>query len=300
MAYLDDVEACFDAKVAAYAKNKRTGGSSGKKGCRFEDFYAVFCIAKHAVEHINNATPWPTIQEQADALVDDLVLTWPNANHFHQLKNVIDVGWQNGTHPIATDFEYQNTFAAYKNLAGPKTILVVSTSDLKKKLDASMPKAIQHHTTVEQFPYYGTSYNSLVMQCGPLRDVLSKLTRVPNPTDDELGIVFGILLMGFLRYEGNIDAEAVYQAGKSVSPHLLRILPSEMQAFQWLDGVQQSLANIPGLSYGTERGFFWWEAFGTSGVLSYNIMSKEFGDLQTKLVQHGPFASFDDFEELVA
>jgi hypothetical protein len=66
--------------------NKHRGGLSGKKGSRYEDYFAVSQCIVHALpvlQHIDQVTLTP----QADAWVDDLVVHHNQHVHYYQLKN---------------------------------------------------------------------------------------------------------------------------------------------------------------------------------------------------------------------
>ena len=71
----------------AYLANKHKGGWANAKGGLYEDFYAVYqiisCIAKYKA-----ALDGVALQTQLeDTFVDDLLITHPDKNVYHQLKN---------------------------------------------------------------------------------------------------------------------------------------------------------------------------------------------------------------------
>jgi hypothetical protein len=240
------------------------------------------------------AVKWPHLREQAEAIVDDLTLEWEDRTRYHQLKNVQSLSWTGGDHPLMTDFELQKKFADDQKIAQCETVLVVPTAGLANSMKADMPDAIKSHSSVEEFPYCGGSLNRLVLEHQPLRELLTELTRVDNPTSDELGCAFGALIMGILHKDGDALSEEMFREGQKARPNLIRLLPGDLQHFEYATDFEKNLAKVDGLSYGLSRGFFFWEAFGTSGVLSYNCLSDEFAAFQRRIVQHAP-ETFDDF-----
>lgn len=302
-AYYDAVQQCLGADVAAYAKNKRTGGNNGKKGARYEDFFA----AKHVLDEVlaqlaaPGALGWPTLEEQADALVDDLVMYRADRTDYYQLKNSAVVSWTGGDHPIEKDFADQVTLANYQVMPSPATHLVVPEPQLRQTLHGNMPQAIQHHSTVEHFPYFEGSVNLRVQGDLALQSKLKILARTEEPELDQLADVFSALLYGLIRADWHGPVDQIYLvARRQMRPGLLALLPDELRNFHYMEGFTDVLANIPGLAYGCPKGFFDWRAdeSGTSGILSCDCLSDEFLKFQRRVIDASP-RTFDDFEELL-
>lgn len=296
--YLDDITRCLGAAAAAYANRKRIGGNSGKKGSRYEDFFAAKRLAEIVLAHVNEDSRWPTMHEQGDAFVDDLILKTTDHSHYYQLKNVAGISWTAGNHPLQTDFEYQATLSNHQGIPEFQTDLVVPDEPLATKLLSEIPASVEAHTHVHYFPYFEGSFNRLVLEHAPLRDCLKELTRLENPADDELCSVFGAFVMGIRRCDGSGSTETMFKCGRDGSPGLIRLIPSEMNAFNYVRDFVRTLAKIDGLTYGVSRGYFTWEAFGTSGILPFNCLSNDFIRFQEKVVRHSP-PNFDDFEKLL-
>lgn len=87
-------------------------------------------------------------------------------------------------------------------------------------------------------------------------------------------------------------------SAQSLSPHLIRLMPHQIVDFTLLDGFTEVLDQIDGLLYCLSKGFFQWEAFGTSGVFPHNCLSQEFGRFQRRIINHKP-PTFDAFELLL-
>lgn len=281
-----------------YATNKVRGGSNGRKGTRYEDFFAGFRVAQVAVDQLRNLGEWPVIEDQVFAFVDDLVLTTSAKSHYHQLKNVADLSWTSGVHSLEVDFQYQVALSAQRNESPAITTLIVSKPEVFDGMLAGIPAAIKPHSTVEHFPYCDGSFNRLVIEFQPLRASLEQLTRIENPTDDDLANVLGVLMIGLMQSGQAPTVEAVLQKAQSVSPSLLRLFPWQIGGFQLHPEFVNILAKIPNLIYGTSRGFFTWSALSTSGVLQFNCLSPEFMRFQDRVISVAPL-SFDEFEELL-
>lgn len=299
--YADALTHCLGSKWAAYVGKKRIGGDGGAKGVRYEDYFAAFQLAKALCARVkNSAEPFPHLAQQADAIVDDVVLTWAvtAAAHYFQCKNVESISWTSGTHPLVDDFHAQAVMAEYEGIVDWKTLLVVPTSELKGNLDAKVPAKISSHSEVIHFPYCEGRLNRLVLECVELRLYLAELARVDKPTDDELSNVLGALVHG-IRAKGGVGmSDEMLYGAQGLSPHLIRLMPDQMQGFRLEQGFEETLAKVRGLVYLLSKGFFQWEAMGTSGVFSQNCLSQEFLRFQRRVMQQVP-TMLDEFEALL-
>lgn len=287
--------ACLGAEVARYAQNKVRGGSNGRKGTRYEDFYGAYKVAEEAVSHLNGSTEWPTIEDQVYAFVDDLVLTWPRLAHYHQLKNVQALSWTAGEHPLVVDFQHQVVFSKERGETAVKTTLVVANEDVFNAMSA-VPASIADHSNVVFFPYADGHANRLVIEYKPLRDLLTQLTRLEDASDDELGSVLGMLMLG-MQQATTTTVEAVIEKAQRASPSLIRLFPWQMEGMELQLEFVNVLDKIFELQYGVSRGFFHWNALGTSGTLQFNCLSQDFERFQKRVIELAP-ETFEKFEEL--
>ncbi len=295
-----DVTQSLGADWAIYVTNKRQGGDNGQKGVRFEDFFAAYRLAAELVtDLLSPGIALPFFQLQAEAVVDDLVVTWGNSQaNYYQCKNVAAVSWTSGAHPLQEDFGAQAVLSAHQNQGGAKTTLVVPNEPLFASLNASIPASIVAHTDVVWFPYCEGKLNRIVLESSDLRHSLTQLARVDNPSDDELVNVYGALMYGLMANNFQGDCHALLAGAQSLSPHLIRLMPHQVANFALLDGFEEALASVDGLVYRLSKGFFHWEAYGTSGVFSQNCLSIEFERFQRRVVERKP-TTFDDFEVLL-
>ncbi|KAG0194286.1 hypothetical protein DFQ28_000531 [Apophysomyces sp. BC1034] len=253
----DLIEKLFGPEGLKYLRNKHTGGTSGKKGTRYEDQFAAFKIAEALANHANAGEDLPHIEEQALGFVDDLVVAAHAATRYFQCKNAVSVVWTGGAHPISEDFKCQIALAEALEKPGPRVELVVSDDKTAARLAQEIPSDIAEVASVVDFPYFG-SINQLVMAHAPLREQLSVLTRKEKPALDDLEGVFGALLLGWIKVVGSSSVDAIAQAARQQSPQLLRTFPLTDGAEHVLQAFVDALAHIPGLRYSVKRGFFSW------------------------------------------
>ncbi|AZS77384.1 MAG: hypothetical protein E2591_30465 [Achromobacter sp.] len=296
MATLEDIEKCLGQEAAKYATNKNTGGNNGSKGTRYEDFYltyklvevasAIACLRRHDNPHIRG---------QALGFVDDVRIEEDGATEYFQLKNKASVSWTAGEHPIQTDFSMQHQLSTHLQERAPRTTLVVSSSDLKVSLDASIPKVIEAHTSVCHFPWTVTA-NRLVLEDPQLQAWLKELAHNPDATKEALCGAFGALMMACINRPEGAHVEELLSDASLFYPGTVRLFPTEKD---WQDQLRvdftKILATIRGLAYSADRGFFRWQAFGTSGIFGSSVMSEEFVKFQDTVVRTAP-KTFEDFE----
>jgi len=292
------ISSCLGEAACKYALNKKRGGSNGKKGTRYEDFFLAYKTAEAASQHSFSFDAWPYLEGQTLGFVDDAVLhKKDNAAHY-QLKNVKAITWTGGEHPIETDFSYQIALSTSLLQPSPSTSLVVSDKALRDELLGSMPESIKAHSDVEFFPYGDGSFNRLVLEYPFIQDVLRPLSKSLSPTMDELVSVYGVLILGcMLHPEGASVDEIIRSAKRYVPDQLGSIGVVDMKKFVTPEFVH-ILGAIPGLVYAFDKGFFSWKAFGTSGVFEVDCSTEQFKQFQATVIQQQP-ATFDEFEGLL-
>lgn len=288
----------FGDQVCSYVCNKKRGGDNGRKGVRYEDAFFVYKTAEIAIKYLSEPRPWPLVQGQVFGFVDDVVVNESHRTDYHQLKNVKSITWSSGEHPLETDFCNQYTIAQALGELNPRTYLVVADEDLRARLEATIPQAIAPYTAVLYFPYAEGSLNRLVLESGELQTVLAALSKSSNPSLDQIEGVFGVLTMALLQYPDGGRVDELLRAANVRIPNLLRSLDVVNEKQFLLPEFESALAGIPGLTYSFDKGFFSWNAFGTSGIFETDCGSAEFAKFQADVVHTRPGA-FDDFEGLL-
>lgn len=290
----------FGVERLRYARNKHRGGQSGRKGTRYEDYFATYRIAEVAAEHANSdgeKPEWPRIEGQAVGFVDDLVIVTVVDSQHSQCKNSAAISWAGGEHPIADDFEMQRALAMATGKPNPTMELVVSDSALAEELRKSIPDKIGAYSSVRLFPYATTAHR-LVLEDKGIQGTLSHLTRVENPELDELSAAFQAILLSWIETDAQCSMGELIDRARKQSPQLLRTFPVT-------DGVEHlrsefvtALASVNNLKYSVKRGFFSWHSSGTSGTFEHECGSAEFARFQERVIKHAP-SDFDAFWDLL-
>jgi len=298
--FVDDLQTCLGVEWKDYVLNKRRGGDSGRRGVRYEDYYCLYQLAGMLCALADGAdVGGMLIEQQAEAIVDDLVITSPSGSQYFQCKNTSRITWTGGRHPLKDDFSAQMRLLAYQgNKRWAKTILAVSEPKLAAKLRDNIPQEILSHTEVDDFPYCDGVLNRLVVESEELRQYLMELARVDAAADDQLADVLGALMYGLLKRDGRGTVQDFLLDAQSLSPHLIRLMPNQLVDFSLIPGFEDRLARIRGLNYSLSRGFFRWEGFGMSGVLPYHCLDEQFVQFQNRVLALKP-ATFDAFERLL-
>ena len=290
--------ACLGEAAAEYAQRKQRGGASGKKGTRYEDFFIAHKVAEIAASHFTNpVTSWPFLGGQTRGFVDDAVLSSPQKTEYYQLKNVGNVSWTAGDHPISTDFQYQYTLATHERQADPRTTLVMSSAAQVAAMQASMPNQISAHSSTVYFPY-SDSLNRLVLENEALHEPLIALSKSNAPTKDELVGVLGVLIIGCMNNPEGASIDTILRSANSCAPSLLRVEGLIDEPVTLRAQFVSILAQISGLTYDVSKGFFSWSGFGMTGVLPFSCRDPQFVQFQENVEQVAP-TTFDGFEELL-
>lgn len=295
------IEVCLGKDMVAYVENKHRGGNNGRKGIRYEDLFLAFKAAEAAAKQVDiPSEEWPFLEGQAKGFVDDAVLSDSISTAHFQLKNSSAVSWSSGKYSIEKDFEYQKQISDYLKKPFPTTSLVVSDEDIKTKLGQSIPASIKLHSAVEYFPFCNGSTNRLVIENTNVQDLLRKLAKNENAAIDELVGVFCALNSSCLQYPDGCSVEQVIKHAVDMYPGQIRSFPVDVDWTLQLDKkFVNVLANFPGLTYGATRGFFYWSAFGTSGILGFNCGHVRFRQLQDMVIQAQP-TTFLELEALLS
>ena len=284
---------------SAYLTNKARGGSSGRKGTRYEDHFSGYTLARILANEGKAAEPenWPNIYEQVFSFVDDLVVESEEGATYYQLKNVAALTWQGSDHPLELDFELQKKVSDAFGEKETKLVLVTSDENVAKKMCEGMPFAIASYTAIEHFPYY-VSLNRLAIEFEPLRAVVSSLARTGSKvTDDEIGYTLSAFVSSFMHGNGSSSVADLLKFAQGISPALVRLFPHQIANLKLKDEFIRVLAEIPNFAYCYNTGFFDWSCSLDSGVLPYNCLDKQFEAFQNRIINARP-TSFEDLEDL--
>lgn len=169
--------------IKQYLKNKHQGGENNQKGGLFEDFYAVYQIVSSITGYKSSFDSVEFQTQLEDTFVDDMLISHPEQNTYHQLKNTKSLSWGkiNKQGDIAFDFAHQIEDCKERK---EKFLLKLVYSLKDSKIDEQIPEEIKNQTSTEYFDYTA-DLNSLVIISTPLQRALRAIT--PNgektPTD---------------------------------------------------------------------------------------------------------------------
>lgn len=295
----DIISKNLDKTEILYLRNKHKGGSNNRKGADYENCFMTFKILESSSIHRDHI-PQVKIQDQIFCYVDDLRIETPIETGYFQLKNSNKTYWgtKNQERTITTDFKGQFNLSKTVGEQNPKTTLVVSCKENKKKLFQSIPDAIVEHTKVFYFPDTKGSFNQLITEdYEGVKDMLRSITMVENATDDVLEGTFSSLLIAKKSSENITTVEEALSQASKLYPTQVRPFPMDQNWLKHLlPGFTEILDDISGLVYGTERGVFHWKCYGMSGVFGYPVTSDIFKKFQEQIINNPP-TDYEEFEE---
>lgn len=288
------VEGLFGTKALEYLRSKNTGGASSSKGIKYEDIFAVYQLAllSRCVIEYNKQID---ILSQCFAFVDDLVIDCKTevALKHYQLKNSSNIVWGDGEKTICDDFQKQ--YVLNKAISRESEIfLVVSSRELRDRLNKSMPNNIKNYSEVLYF-CYDNSLPKVIDKELDFKRSLKYLCAFDNPEPDKVECVASVLL-------------GVWTASDKSTVSVIDILrkaqefiPSYIRSFQaGLDldpEVKRILSNIDSFTYTISRGFLCWQFQDglEEGILSYSLETERFQKFQQLIKKNQP-TSFEELE----
>lgn len=291
----DLTETLFGKAACDYLARKHTGGTSGEKGNTYENFFAVYQLAKLA-KAVLEANKDIRIASQIRAFVDDLIVIDADAACFrhYQLKNSPSVSWGTGLRSLADDFEkqYQLNQAISKE---SELHLVVSDMNLQHRLSASLPPTISSYSQVCYFPYTPHLLR-VIAQTPDFREALAELSAFINPDEDKIECVATVLLGAWVSSgKASISLMELLQKAQQCQSSFIRSF-SRSEAELDVE-VAKILGEIPNFTYTLSKGFFHWEFKSglDQGTLRYSCETEEFQRFQELIRQQSP-TSFEEIE----
>jgi hypothetical protein len=295
------IDVLFGSEGVKYIERKHRGGSSGAKGTHYEDVFLAIKVAEAAANIVDGTSrEWPYITGQYCCFVDDVRISLRTKTEYFQLKNLTTVpSWTSGEHPIAEDFYKQYQLSMKLEEPNPATILVVPEVTFVDRLGQNMPVHIRDFSSVCHFPSF-SSPDLLVWEVDWVRDMLRKLSVDENATIDQLFGLLGALLMACRASQHGDSACDIVDHVARMHPNQIRVIPDPGNwNLRLRPDFQKILAQIPGLDYRMERGFFHWSGLGTSQTFVFNCLSNEFNRFQEDVESRQP-TTFEEFEEMLS
>jgi len=289
----------FGPKEVDRIQARHTGGVSGQKGTRFEDFFAVFKLVEElSFCYRNGSTRYKNVRRaivraQVFAMIDDVAVEVrkPRIAEHYQLKNARQVSWGSGRNSLAEAFLQQKRLCN-KVKVKSRLYLVVPNQALRTRLQNSASSGLSKCATVAVFPF--GSIPLLVQMHKPLRKALIKLSpfRKASVENDKLlslaKFVCGHWFAANNKLSINDLAMAMEkEAGAFCRPMKgTRPMPSD---------IDKLLSRIPRFKWKLHKGFLFWSYGKTdSGRYPHHCWTREFDRLLARIQQHRP----DSFEAI--
>ena len=284
----------FGDSTVEYIKNKNTGGVSNSKGNTYENVFAIYKISllSKCVLECNKEI---YLLSQCLSFIDDLIIEIVSENtlQHYQLKNSSAVTWGTGEKSINDDFKKQ--YELNKSISKASELaLVVSSSEIRDKLQTNIPNDIKNYSQVIYF-YFANSLPKIISQEPDFRCSLEYLCAVENPEPDKLECLATVLLGAWVASDkSKVPIIDILKKAQNFIPSYIRSFQAELQ----LDPeVRDIFDKIDGFTYNLTRGFLQWEYFDglNEGTISYSIETTRFQKLQELIKKNHP-TSFDELE----
>ncbi|MEE6160758.1 hypothetical protein U9R62_05190 [Cylindrospermopsis raciborskii DSH] len=290
----DQIKNLFGNKTVEYIKNKNTGGVSNSKGNTYENIFAIYKISSLSKSIIEDEREIYLLS-QCLSFIDDLVieLTSENTLQHYQLKNSSNITWGTGEKSINDDFKKQ--YELNKSISKEsKLALVVSSLELRDKLQANIPDDIKNYSQVIYF-YFADSLPKIIAQEPEFRRSLEYLCAFENPEPDKLECLATVLLSAWVASEkSKLPIMDILQKAQDFIPSYIRSFKTELQLNP---EIKEIFDKIDGFTYNLTRGFLQWEYFDglNAGTLPYSIETARFQKFQELIKKNRP-TSFEDLE----
>jgi len=290
----DQIKNLFGNKTVEYIKNKNTGGVSNSKGNTYENIFAIYKISSLSKSIIEDKREIYLLS-QCLSFIDDLVieLTSENTLQHYQLKNSSNITWGTGEKSINDDFKKQ--YELNKSISKEsKLALVVSSLELRDKLQANIPDDIKNYSQVIYF-YFADSLPKIIAQEPEFRRSLEYLCAFENPEPDKLECLATDLLGAWVASEkSKLPIMDILQKAQDFNPSYIRSFKTELQLNP---EIKEIFDKIDGFTYNLTRGFLQWEYFDglNAGTLPYSIETARFQKFQELIKKNRP-TSFEDLE----
>ncbi|MCH4905839.1 hypothetical protein GSN00_16065 [Cylindrospermopsis raciborskii CHAB3438] len=290
----DQIKNLFGNKTVEYIKNKNTGGVSNSKGNTYENIFAIYKISSLSKSIIEDEREIYLLS-QCLSFIDDLVieLTSENTLQHYQLKNSSNITWGTGEKSINDDFKKQ--YELNKSISKEsKLALVVSSLELRDKLQANIPDDIKNYSQVIYF-YFADSLPKIIAQEPEFGRSLEYLCAFENPEPDKLECLATVLLGAWVASEkSKLPIMDILQKAQDFIPSYIRSFKTELQLNP---EIKEIFDKIDGFTYNLTRGFLQWEYFDglNAGTLPYSIETARFQKFQELIKKNRP-TSFEDLE----
>jgi hypothetical protein len=278
------------AKLLKYLQNKNKGGRNNAKGNSFENFYSVYQIARYFNDNLDHDKI--LFSSQTYTFVDDLLIEKiadKNETYF-QIKDVVNLNWLEGEHPLKNDFIYQYKISTNSGV-NVKFKMVVSDKSVYENLRSKLPIEIKDFVEVVHFET-ASSLNNLIRKNLLMKEELTKMCALYNPSTDKLETLATILLGAWdASDKSQIQLKEILNKSHTQNPNYIKGHSNKLS-----HKLSNILNSISGFSYEVENGFLKWKFNKTDeGVLEHRIGSMEFEQWENDIFNK-EIKTFEDLE----
>lgn len=291
---LEQIRDIFGTEVAEYLVYKNRGGNSGAKGNTYENFFAVYQLALLS-QFVIESNKEIQLSSQTLAFVDDFIIDCQDETSLqhYQLKNSNKEVWGQGLRSIADDFKKQ--YDLNKSISRESQIgLVVSSPQLKTKLESNIPSAIKEYSQVIHFPY-DAQLVRLIAKEPKFRQAIEYLCAFDIFAPDKIECVATVLLGAWASSDkSQVSVMEILKKAQESTPSFIRSFGQKLQLDPEIDEI---LCKIPDFKYNLTKGFLHWEFKDglEEGTLSYSLETDRFRQFQ-KLVKKNNPTCFEELE----
>lgn len=296
MTNLDLLKSVFGTegeRLHNYLANKNKGGHNNAKGNVFENFYAVFQIAKCFNEKSDTGNT--LFSSQVFAFIDDLVIEFSAGSSicYFQIKDVEILSWTSGTHSLKEDFTLQKRLLDAQKINGLLT-LVVAKEEVFSELSNNIPEELRFVRVIQYCT--ASSMSNLIRTNSLLKAELTRMCALTNPAVDKLEVLGTTLLGVWDSVDKNrISLTELMDRAHAQSPNYIKGLVNTISLK--LSGVFET---IKGFIYHIENGYIVWEYNATdSGVVEYLIGSLKYNQWESDIF-NAEIQTFEDLESFLS
>lgn len=176
-----------------YLTTKSRGGVNNNKGNTFENFYTLYQIAKSFNQGLDSRNAF--FSSQIFSFIDDLVIETveEKKNWYYQIKDVKKLDWDDrNPNSLKDDFKHQHEICSSEGIEAFMR-LVVSNKEVQEHLLLTRPDDVGDLIKIINFET-ALSINSLIRENPLLREELTKMCALRNPSADKLEALAAIIL----------------------------------------------------------------------------------------------------------
>lgn len=282
----DDIRlACGDAALA-YSRNKNRGGRANASGASYEAVYATYKIALLAAAELMAGGDGSSIvlEDQVSGFIDDLMIEGVGKPRNSQLKDVKQLNWTSGDHPIEEDFKLQEKLDKYHGRKSAYELVVSSPS-----IQASLLRTKDKHLSVKVRRFSGGTAAEVGLYHPALRAAISTIS-IRQPNAAAIEAVFNMLLGAWVTSPPRCTLRQIVCRIANQRDSL--IAPLE-PPYTLPNEIRHILGSIDIKQYGVRKNRFFCDFGPIVDYHPYHCYTQEFADFMADLRASPPSAASD-------